>query len=274
MSGWLETIDGSDTSAFEPSASVMHMAVDSDESTTPQLSPMQLSQNGGDHESAGRRGGSPTRGPPIWEYRDRVRILTARRNRRAQSLVHVEIPRRRVADNAPTAAGRRRGMRARGGRAAGIGISRLDASVALVVMPQLTKSGRPGFEPGTSCSQSRRATELRHAPSGRYHNNLAPVCNPRKNGVDKQLCNYRVWHRTTPCSLEAASTQHDLQHSRLIRALVASLETAGLCPASRCRHVNIGQVFSLGSPFPSISMPERALLLGHPSQLLCPQEPL
>ncbi len=24
--------------------------------------------------------------------------------------------------------------------------------------------GAPGFEPGTSCSQSRRATELRHAP--------------------------------------------------------------------------------------------------------------
>ena len=46
VSGWLETIDGSDTSAFEPSASVMHMAVDSDESTTPQLSPTQLSQNG------------------------------------------------------------------------------------------------------------------------------------------------------------------------------------------------------------------------------------
>ena len=26
------------------------------------------------------------------------------------------------------------------------------------------KVGAPGFEPGTSCSQSRRATELRHAP--------------------------------------------------------------------------------------------------------------
>ena len=24
--------------------------------------------------------------------------------------------------------------------------------------------GAPGFEPGTSCSQSRRATRLRHAP--------------------------------------------------------------------------------------------------------------
>lgn len=46
VSGWLETIDGSDTSAFEPSASVMHMAVDSDEFSTPQLSPIQLSPNG------------------------------------------------------------------------------------------------------------------------------------------------------------------------------------------------------------------------------------
>ncbi len=46
VSGWLETIDGNDTSAFEPSASVMHTAVDSDESSTPQLSPMQLSQYG------------------------------------------------------------------------------------------------------------------------------------------------------------------------------------------------------------------------------------
>src|SRR5215211_1329751 len=26
--------------------------------------------------------------------------------------------------------------------------------------------GAPGFEPGTSCSQSRRATKLRHAPLG------------------------------------------------------------------------------------------------------------
>src|SRR5262249_33669004 len=26
--------------------------------------------------------------------------------------------------------------------------------------------GAPGFEPGTSCSQSTRATRLRHAPSG------------------------------------------------------------------------------------------------------------
>ncbi len=42
--------------------------------------------------------------------------------------------------------------------------------------------GAPGFEPGTSCSQSRRATELRHAPSCRYHNNLAPVCNLAKTG--------------------------------------------------------------------------------------------
>ena len=25
--------------------------------------------------------------------------------------------------------------------------------------------GAPGFEPGTSCSQSRRATRLRHAPN-------------------------------------------------------------------------------------------------------------
>jgi hypothetical protein len=29
--------------------------------------------------------------------------------------------------------------------------------------------GAPGFEPGTSCSQSRRATRLRHAPPGRVY---------------------------------------------------------------------------------------------------------
>src|SRR3954462_12283719 len=29
--------------------------------------------------------------------------------------------------------------------------------------------GAPGFEPGTSCSQSTRATKLRHAPSGREY---------------------------------------------------------------------------------------------------------
>jgi hypothetical protein len=29
--------------------------------------------------------------------------------------------------------------------------------------------GAPGFEPGTSCSQSRRATKLRYAPRGRVY---------------------------------------------------------------------------------------------------------
>ncbi len=46
VSGWLVTADGSDTSAFEPSASVMHMTVDSHELSTPQLSPKQLPEYG------------------------------------------------------------------------------------------------------------------------------------------------------------------------------------------------------------------------------------
>ncbi len=38
--------------------------------------------------------------------------------------------------------------------------------------------GAPGFEPGTSCSQSRRATELRHAPkkAGRSYTKTRPSC--------------------------------------------------------------------------------------------------
>ncbi len=42
--------------------------------------------------------------------------------------------------------------------------------------------GAPGFEPGTSCSQSRRATELRHAPLCEGHNNLAPLRSLAKTG--------------------------------------------------------------------------------------------
>ena len=45
MAGWLVNADGSDTSAFEPSASVIHMTAASNESSTPQLSPIQLTQN-------------------------------------------------------------------------------------------------------------------------------------------------------------------------------------------------------------------------------------
>ena len=43
----------------------------------------------------------------------------------------------------------------------------------------------------------------------------------------------------------------DFQHSRLISLLVASLEAAGLCPASHCCYVHNRHVFSLGSPFPA-----------------------
>ncbi len=45
VSGWLETIDGSDTSAFEPRAKVIHMAVDSEASSS-QLPPRRLPQYG------------------------------------------------------------------------------------------------------------------------------------------------------------------------------------------------------------------------------------
>ena len=45
VSGWLETMDGSDTSAFEPRAIVMHMAIDSETSSS-QLSPRRLPQYG------------------------------------------------------------------------------------------------------------------------------------------------------------------------------------------------------------------------------------
>ena len=44
VSGWLETVDGSDTSAFEPRATVIHMAIDSDASSS-QLSLRRLPQS-------------------------------------------------------------------------------------------------------------------------------------------------------------------------------------------------------------------------------------
>ena len=44
VAGWLENTDGSDTLAFEPSATVMHMTIDADVSSTAHLSPTQLPQ--------------------------------------------------------------------------------------------------------------------------------------------------------------------------------------------------------------------------------------
>src|SRR4051812_37230123 len=53
-----------------------------------------------------------------------------------------------------------------------------------------TRIGAPGFEPGTSCSQSTRATKLRHAPSGREYrrseraDGYGAGRNLRETGVD------------------------------------------------------------------------------------------
>jgi hypothetical protein len=50
-------------------------------------------------------------------------------------------------------------------------VPRLSAAVASMrrtsALAGEKRIGAPGFEPGTSCSQSRRATKLRHAPLGR-----------------------------------------------------------------------------------------------------------
>ena len=88
--------------------------------------------------------------------------------------------------------------------------------------------GAPGFEPGTSCSQSRRATELRHAPLCCYYNNLAPLCNCAKTGrvqLSVQLTRFLI--ALPPALSKLATAQDDFQHSRLISLLVASLEAAG-----------------------------------------------
>jgi hypothetical protein len=45
VSGWLETADGGDTLAFEPSATVMHMAIDTHDSSTTHVAPTRLHEH-------------------------------------------------------------------------------------------------------------------------------------------------------------------------------------------------------------------------------------
>jgi hypothetical protein len=46
-------------------------------------------------------------------------------------------------------------------------LSRMFIAPTISLAGGLHSIGTPGFEPGASCSQSRRATRLRHVPSGR-----------------------------------------------------------------------------------------------------------
>ena len=59
----------------------------------------------------------------------------------------------------------------------------------------LNPIGAPGFEPGTSCSQSRRATELRHAPKCFYCNALPFAPDPLKYSRRAH-----IGHKTFPWS--------------------------------------------------------------------------
>jgi hypothetical protein len=80
--------------------------------------------------------------------------------------------------------------------------------------------GAPGFEPGTSCSQSRRATGLRHAPLFFCCNCLGALGLPLKPGVSQDVC------KNSPLSClflpQLSPAEHDGQHSGLIRLLVAA----------------------------------------------------
>ena len=66
--------------------------------------------------------------------------------------------------------------------------------------------GAPGFEPGTSCSQSRRATGLRHTPYSLLAKSLIPYPDLRK--ADAALDSRLIFDRT----LHAMSV--GLRHSR------------------------------------------------------------
>src|SRR5258708_3392834 len=67
---------------------------------------------------------------------------------------------------------------------------------------------------------------------------------------------------------------HNGQHSLRVRLLVASLQRGHVLPATRSRHIDIGQMFAGGDPPTAICVPKRTRLLGHLRQLLPCPEPL
>ncbi len=46
--------------------------------------------------------------------------------------------------------------------------------------------GAPGFEPGTSCAQGKRATRLRHAPN-RGHLSFCQACYPVSSAITTEF---------------------------------------------------------------------------------------
>ncbi len=65
--------------------------------------------------------------------------------------------------------------------------------------------GAPGFEPGTSCAQGKRATRLRHAPPSHYSARFLPSCR-----VGKRI-EVRYWSLGSP--RVAAATANKLRHA-------------------------------------------------------------
>src|SRR3989442_2844786 len=90
--------------------------------------------------------------------------------------------------------------------------------------------GAPGFEPGTSCAQGKRATRLRHAPK-----ELPPGGGPKRH--DREAGN-RLTNARRNSALFPAPTPHHF--ASLLRECPGEIQILGLQRLSRCICVTAG----------------------------------
>ena len=82
--------------------------------------------------------------------------------------------------------------------------------------------GAPGFEPGTSCSQSRRATGLRHTPS-LPANNLDALRRAAKATVHVPVHVVEIARSRLLHLAELRPAHHHRKHRLFVRVQIASL---------------------------------------------------
>src|SRR5689334_5544859 len=89
--------------------------------------------------------------------------------------------------------------------------------------------GAPGFEPGTSCSQSRRDTRLRYAP---HETPTLAGARPTVNSRPQTALERQHAHRTTPRARNAAINASKARPRWLTRRFCSVVASASVIPSS------------------------------------------
>src|SRR5215470_5906166 len=97
--------------------------------------------------------------------------------------------------------------------------------------------GAPGFEPGTSCAQGKRATRLRHAPKTRTHVLYLHLTIPR-------FCPVRQVAALLFCQSYATLSRPDLRSvpifQQVLRLLQNQVRLSSLGPKTTCPELEAG----------------------------------